>query len=150
MHLVKAARKVGAPITSRGFPNAKYADLFKGLKFRMKSTVITTFDSDREKNDDGTPKQVAWKLDLPVEYLGEVGSDTSPATNPAFTTTPAPVAGGALPNAVHGEVSDGELKVMASNSPDFFSFVDAATKRGVPIADDRLKQATGIWAEVRS
>lgn len=150
MHLVKAARKTGAPITSRGFPNAKYADLFKGLKFRMKSTVMGSFDSDREKNEDGTPKQVQWKLDLPVEYLGEVGE--SPSANPAFTTSPAPVAGGSgAPTAtVHGEVSDGELKVMASEAADFFSFVDAATKRGVPIADERLKQATGIWAEVRS
>lgn len=141
MNLVRAAIAVGAPLKSRGFPDAKHADLWKGLKFRMENKIVSTFESDTEKDEQGNPRKIEVRLDIPVEYLGEAGA--------AGATTSAPVAGGAVPSNGNGEISDGQLKVMASEANDFYSFVDAATKLGVPISDPRLKQA-GIWAEVRS
>lgn len=136
MNLVRAAIKTGAPIKSRGYPDAKHADLFRGLKFRMKSTVVSEFDSQTEKNEDGTPRKVKVRYDLPIEYLGEVGNGAAPP----------PVSGGAVP--ANNEISDTQLKMMAMEAKDFYTFVDDATKLGIPISDARLKQGA-IWTEVR-
>lgn len=149
MHLVKAMRKVGAPLEAReqssgGKLTPKTAALFNGMKFRMERQEVSRF------TPEGESEEVVVSYELPVEYLGEVDVTSSPSQQPSqstsagtsTTTTVSTTNGG-------GTVDDDILKLLATQSDSFYNFIEKATGMGVAISDPRLKEKTGIYGLVK-
>lgn len=148
IQLIKAMRKVGAPIEQRdadsnGVINPKTAALYNGLRFKMERTEVSRF------TPEGESEEVVVSYDLPVEYLGEVDVSSSPSPSQSASAGTSTATSGAATTNGGGAIDDDMLKLIATNSDSFYNFIEKATGMGANISDPRLKEKTGIWAEVK-
>lgn len=141
---IKAARECGVPLEARSEATGldpKKAALFVGWKLKMVEKTVSKF------TPEGETEEVVVNYKLPVEYLGEAGGQdsgsSSTSANPTTPTTTSPTSNGA------GTVDDDMLKLIATRSASFYDFITEATGMGVAISDPRLKEKTGVWAEVK-
>lgn len=132
MNFVRAARSCGAKeiIEQRcdGDPlNLRNADIWVGLKFRLKRTV-----AGQRQNEAG--EDVDYSFLLPVEFLGEVGGKQVPVQAAVQTTNGNPPA------------SINALEELAAGLDDKMEFLDQAVRgKGADISE-----AEKIWDKVKS
>lgn len=126
MEWVKRALDLGAPLEDKSDTSLDIR-IFLGSKFEV------DFES-RSGTIQGEKRE--WVAEIPVKYLGEVGSTASGSRK----TTPA---------AANGDgPSTGDLLKLAKGSDDYVDFLEKATQEfGLSMDHPQLDERKGVWSK---
>lgn len=137
---INKALDLGAPLTARASKDPRYADIWVGLRFHIKS-------EERPNNMEGATKDTFLRW-LPTAYLGASGEGAPSISG----TTAAPASSGGNGAATGaGDVKKAEL--FAGQTDDYFTFLERATGEfGFSSRDPRVSESgpESIWSKVRA